>query len=376
VGNEQKEGLDMIKEYNDIMSYKDFIARNNNENDLKQDVVQYLEWIHKNHGKLTQVMFNSEGRIAKTTLLKLFKCSTWNELLLKINIPINNSSPNLSKEELIKEIESTKTVVSFGEFTDCWIYGHKLKNGYRSKSWNRKHWKIHVLASHLYKNEIQEEGYDFDHICENIECGNPNHIQKLSKKEHRNLTDSRNNRKKPIFKVTNLGFREPLPSDYEKVIAWLKHNSEICVVNNIERWFWKGNVNADRPFYSCKYVARMVLGLKNGLIYSKIPQEYLACHKYEDIDNYSLDVNPDNLYFGTRQQNANDILFRSMRPSKSYKIHSEDLIMECRKAFLSWSGTKMDFARQWKDKLGVSEKYIADGILNYRVYKDLKPQND
>lgn len=110
-----------------------------------------------------------------------------------------------SVEELIEHVNDNTRIE---HSTGCWLYegerafnhpNHKKypKIGYkffRTRGGNRKEdgWRnkqlyIHKVFCEMKYGEIPE-GYQVDHICNNSNCHNPDHLRAISKETHQKIT--------------------------------------------------------------------------------------------------------------------------------------------------------------------------------------------
>lgn len=69
--------------------------------------------------------------------------------------------------------------------TGCFLWAGAQRNGYGSLTFDGRQAYAHRLAYVLYVGEIPE-GWEIHHVCEVRSCINPDHLEALSKTEHRN----------------------------------------------------------------------------------------------------------------------------------------------------------------------------------------------
>ena len=70
--------------------------------------------------------------------------------------------------------------------TGCWLWGGSLRNGYGVVTLNRRRHFVHRLLFSILVAPIPKR-HQLHHQCRNPQCVNPNHLEPLSKKAHRQL---------------------------------------------------------------------------------------------------------------------------------------------------------------------------------------------
>lgn len=80
---------------------------------------------------------------------------------------------------------------------DCWIWTGCVnkKSGYGSFSYQNKPHNTHVFVYELLVGPVPE-GRELHHNCRNRRCCNPNHLEPLTRSEHRKLEPHTNGNEK------------------------------------------------------------------------------------------------------------------------------------------------------------------------------------
>lgn len=67
---------------------------------------------------------------------------------------------------------------------DCWIWqGSKDKDGYGKLQVEKKTWRAHRLSYILFNGDIPF-GKVIDHLCSNMDCVNPEHLEAVTQGEN------------------------------------------------------------------------------------------------------------------------------------------------------------------------------------------------
>lgn len=66
----------------------------------------------------------------------------------------------------------------------CWLFQGALNNGgYKSVQFRGKRWMAHRMMWTVMRGEIPE-GMDIDHLCRVRSCGNPQHMEVVTRSEN------------------------------------------------------------------------------------------------------------------------------------------------------------------------------------------------
>ena len=65
----------------------------------------------------------------------------------------------------------------------CWVWKGATLNGYGKFLVNKKHVYSHKISYQLFKGEIPK-GKELDHLCRNILCVNPEHLEAVTHREN------------------------------------------------------------------------------------------------------------------------------------------------------------------------------------------------
>jgi hypothetical protein len=78
---------------------------------------------------------------------------------------------------------------------DCWLWqGTTTSDGYGKVGINRRSWLAHRASYTMFKGPIPD-GMTIDHLCQNILCVNPDHLEAV--------TDTENKRRSPKVQKTH-----------------------------------------------------------------------------------------------------------------------------------------------------------------------------
>lgn len=87
-----------------------------------------------------------------------------------------NTDLNYLKERFFKKVKKTET---------CWIWiGAKTIKGYGIFCLNGTNTTAHRAIYQIENGIIKDKSLEVDHLCKNIKCVNPNHLELVTKKEN------------------------------------------------------------------------------------------------------------------------------------------------------------------------------------------------
>lgn len=96
------------------------------------------------------------------------------------------TDPKVFPEPIVQLIESTE-VVEAGHASPCWESCLSTAKGYPrlavTQTNRRKREMAYRFAYEFYKGPIPA-GYDVDHLCRNIKCWNPDHLDAVTHREN------------------------------------------------------------------------------------------------------------------------------------------------------------------------------------------------
>ncbi len=78
---------------------------------------------------------------------------------------------------------------------ECWVWqGASDEFGYGLVKWRNRKYRVHRLSYILKKGPIPT-GYEIHHKCRNTLCGNPDHLQLVTRVSHPGLGSNQNTNK-------------------------------------------------------------------------------------------------------------------------------------------------------------------------------------
>lgn len=122
---------------------------------------------------------------------------------MEISLDISPALLEYMKIMLVRERERVLKHIKPNLETGCWEWTATIKPSGYGQGYDRySDGKCVIKSAHrivykLYKGDIPE-GFDLDHLCSNRKCVNPDHLEPLSKQDHRKRTWA-NIKKNPVM---------------------------------------------------------------------------------------------------------------------------------------------------------------------------------
>lgn len=265
--------------------------------------------------------------------------------------------------ELLTWIMNNELEYAPGDYeSDCWEAREgrcTLNQGRPVFYWKGKGRLMYRVTWCLW-NEVSEfpEGLQASHLCENPKCVNPLHIEPATPRKNELQKSER------IQKFSNLPPTPSNLSDKDKLAWWMENHCQ----EKDGCYLWLGSIGKDG------YAARNIRGNKYAIhrwaycVYNNelYKGDWVAAHTC----GYRHCINPKHIYKTSRSELS--VEYRSTH--KNTKL-SEKEVEEVIKDFISKDfsvyGSKMEFKKEWAEKLGVSRDAISNIVFRHRNWKDL-----
>lgn len=91
----------------------------------------------------------------------------------------------MRKGESLPLAERLKSKFIEGHISECWEWlGCISERGYGRMRENRRTRPAHEIVYEFYTNKTKPIGLEFDHLCYNRKCVNPNHLEFVTRQEN------------------------------------------------------------------------------------------------------------------------------------------------------------------------------------------------
>lgn len=284
----------------------------------------------------------------------------------------------MTAEENLSWIMNNELEVSPNDFEkDCWIAQSSRCLGKDDRP--LYYWKgqmaLMYRLTYCQWNDIELNQWPQDlpharHLCNNVRCINPLHIQPGTSAE--NESDKTETR----YVKSKLLVTPALPSICEKVDFWLENHTK---TTDTGCRIFLGSIGSDG--YGRRNVringVKKKIAVHRLVLCSKLAaseEEVWSLYESSDIVRHKCHerkcINPKHLEFGTRKENARD----SRSYSKATKITEKDArdIIEEFLSISEWPyGSKEAFKEKWAKKLNVSKDVAANIVFRKIHWKDL-----